>query len=380
MIIKFIKHHKALIVLSVIFITYTTLILIDIDRRIYRDFSKVTENGWEYIKMYDDAKKSSFIVITGYCGNEHDELTVPEHIDNAVVKIIDGRIFEPGYKLNKLFISDYVEEIGLYAFDSTEINEIIFGDNSRLRKLNGRSCMGSVTLKKIVLPESLEYIGDESFAYAFHLEEIYIGSNVNEIQDGVFAQTNICRINVSEENERYENKDGFLIDKTENKLIVFDHNLFNEKLIIPAYIKDIDTENIDGNYLKSIEVDENNEYYSSYNGCLYSKDKKVFCRAPEGMEIEDFKFAEGVETIGRYAFWYCFSFDRLDIPDTVTDIEMWSFDRQDVYLPKTLKSADLQLFVGTVHFRGTEQDWKKIWINNAIPEDELQYDLIFMEK
>lgn len=173
-----------------------------------------------------------------------------------------------------------------------------------------------------------------------------------------------------------------LIEKRTNKLLVYSYDKVekeNGKVIIPDYIEEIDSCAIPKN-AKSIEVDEKNNSYASYNGSLYSKDGKTLYRVPEKMKSANFKFNDKVTTIEKYAFKYCMYDEPITIPETVKDIEMYAFDSQDLYISKSLQFADLQTFTGKIHFHGNENDWEKNNIVNAMPEITLTYELIFMEE
>lgn len=77
--------------------------------------------------------------------------------------------------------------------------------------------------------------------------------------------------------------------------------------------------------LQNIYVDEENEYFKSINGVLYSKDGKELKMYPAGKKETSFSIPESVTTIGEFAFSGCSSLNEIIIPDSVTSIAKHSF-------------------------------------------------------
>lgn len=103
------------------------------------------------------------------------------------------------------------------------------------------------------------------------------------------------------------------------------------EIIIPMHVNKINVSTKGGDCfpfkgatcLKKIEVAEDNVNYSSYEGCLYSKDKETLIMCPEGKQTV--KLYDGVETIGFKAFEYCSLIKDVIIPDGVITIGASSF-------------------------------------------------------
>ena len=101
--------------------------------------------------------------------------------------------------------------------------------------------------------------------------------------------------------------------------------------------------------LVSIEVDSENECYSSQDGVLYNKEKTTLIAAPG--KIEECNVPSTVKTIGNYAFSQCKNLKKVNIPEGVTDIKNRAFEDcsslSNVILPNTLKNIDLYAFSST---------------------------------
>ena len=103
------------------------------------------------------------------------------------------------------------------------------------------------------------------------------------------------------------------------------------------------------NNLVSIEVDSENERYSSQDGVLYNKEKTTLIAAPG--KIEECNIPSTVKTIGDYAFACCKNLKKAVLPDGLESIGMRSFENcsllSEINLPSTLKSIDIYAFSST---------------------------------
>ena len=77
--------------------------------------------------------------------------------------------------------------------------------------------------------------------------------------------------------------------------------------------------------LKSIEVDEANEYYTSVDGVLYTKDMKKLMVYPIKKVETSYTIPEGVERIGVCAFYKNETLTEVNIPSTLKEIGDMAF-------------------------------------------------------
>ena len=365
--------------IPVLFFICSILLMHDEGNSSMKDLSEENEDGWHYVRMYDAERKDEYIVITEYTGKNTDVVVIPGYIEDLPVRVLKGHIVEYGSKYSEFVIPSEVELMSGPIFSFAYIDKITFEEGSRLKKIDGDQALGMHNVEEIILPDSVEYISKGAFAYSFDLKKLHIGPNVKEIGDGAFYATKIAEIDLDEENEYFEYKDGLFIKKQEKKLLTYDHALYEKEITIPDYIREIDKETLDGSRLETINVDEDNKDYSSINGCLYSKDGRTLYKVPEGMQQEDFEFAEGVEVLEQHSMRDNVFLDKIYIPDTVKSIEMFALPDEEIYISNSLQFADLQVFHGKIFFSGTEEDWKKTYIINSMPENSVDYEVIFVE-
>ena len=94
------------------------------------------------------------------------------------------------------------ETINEKAFLGSNINQLIFQEESSLKTLKSYSFQEVTTITKIVFPDSLETISDYTFYKVNSLQYIYFGPNVTDISSTAFTGcSNLKEINISEDNE-----------------------------------------------------------------------------------------------------------------------------------------------------------------------------------
>ena len=98
--------------------------------------------------------------------------------------------------------------------------------------------------------------------------------------------------------------------------------------------------------LVSIEVDSENECYSSQDGVLYNKEKTTLIAAPG--KIEECNVPSTVKTIGKNAFYLCKNLKKVILLDGLESIGARAFEHctslSEVKLPNTLKKVDIDAF------------------------------------
>ena len=159
-------------------------------------------------------------------------------------------------------ISEYA--FRFYSFKGAE-QHISLDLPSNLQYLNSW-CFGDIVLSEIELPESLRHIGSGAF-YTSTFESLYIPKNVNSLGSDIV--------------------------------------LSNEKL-------------------KEFVVHPENEYYTSVDGVIYSKDLGMLIEAPSNLQTSEYVILEGTTYVSQRALSTLMNVKRIVIPTSITILQWCS--------------------------------------------------------
>lgn len=192
--------------------------------------------------------------------------------------------------LKEIVIPDSVTEIGSHAFSGcTSLSKVKLPKN--LTSINSDVFSGCTSLAEIVIPDSVTSIGGSAFSNCTSLESITIGSGVESLGDEWIAS---CR------------------------------------------------------RLENITVSPENKNYSSVDGVLFNKDKSELSAYPIGNKRSSYTIPDGVEKIGKKAFYGCRYIESLTIPVSVAEIEASALGN----------CYDIR----AVYYLGTREQWKEVVI------------------
>ena len=228
-------------------------------------------------------------------------------------------------------IPDTVQTIGLSCFlmctalesitlpeGITEIPDSAFSDCSSLKTVNlpstlvsiGDSAFAYTEVSSITFPDSLTSIGERAFV-SCPLSLIRLNENVT-IGDEAFYNT-----------AYYQNKSNWVNGMLyiNNRLIGVDSSV-KGTIVLKDNTSGIDSNVLEGYNLTfdSIAISEDNEYYKTINGVLYTKDGKTLIRYAPGKTDTEFIIPDGVTTIAEYAFSRNSYITKITLPDSVTTI------------------------------------------------------------
>lgn len=224
-------------------------------------------------------------------------------------------VLEDGTAEIKLFNPEYGGHVTIpeTVYGRTVVGLLgVFSDNKNLtgvtipntvKYLEHDTFANCPNLKSVDIPESVEYIGNRVFWNCTSLEILNIGSGVKTIDDEAFR---------------------------------------DEK----------------GLGLKEINVDPDNQYFSSVDGVLYNKDKTMLIKYPTANERQVFEIPEGVETISAEAFKNCEAIRKIIFSSTLKTVNyrafMYAKKLEEVVMNDGLQTIKGSAFLGsgirTLHF------------------------------
>jgi hypothetical protein len=246
------------------------------------------------------------ITITKYTGSGASEISIPATIDEKPVTAIADYIFTKyGGSVNKIIIPENVRTIGNIFSDCPNLKSIeipstvveiknprlMFISNDNLESINvsmenkNYSSENGVLLNKdksllIFYPAGkkdtdysipLSVTKMEPFSIGNgHLRTINIHENVCEVpSSAMYNSLSLEAINVSNNNRFFTSGEGVLYSKDKSKLITYPGNKSGTEFVIPSYVKSIENFAIRSNNLKKITISESvyNISPNNFNSC-----------------------------------------------------------------------------------------------------------------
>lgn len=153
-------------------------------------------------------------------------------------------------------------------------------------------------------------------SYQSSITNLVVEEGVTSIGDHAFCGTKISTMSLPESLETIGD-------------VAFS-NFPMQEIYIPSKVHDLLLTSFDVNNLSSLVVSEENPYYTTVDGVLYSKDMSTLIFCPSANPATEYTIPEGVTTIGKNAFFSNAYIKSVTIPDSVTTIEEGAFKMSNV--------------------------------------------------
>lgn len=205
-------------------------------------------------------------------------------------------------------------------------------------------------LESIVIPDSVNKIGNSALKKCRYLKTIEIGAGVTDLGANAFQSTSSLKaINVSSENQTFSSADGVLFNEDQTSLIKYpdaadrtsytmpntviklEQNSFKllncqlKSITISSALSDFDGALFSKlSNLQSVFVSENNQSFKSEDGVLFNKNKTELVYYPIDKEATKYIVPDSVTTIKASAFSFPNSYtgpNEVEIPTSVKTIE-----------------------------------------------------------
>lgn len=292
----------------------------------------------------DFTSVSSLHTIEEYAFESCTKITSLEFPDS--LKVIGSHAFYQCSKMASVTFPKNLESMGSYAFyacksltsvkipssiqnistgvfyNCNNLTEVDFPD--MLQTINSQA-FSACNLTELVIPDSVTTIASNAFTYNSNLTSVTIGSGLSNL--GVYAFdycTNLAQIDVSDENETYSSYDGVLYDKNATALILVPAAASGE-VTVPATVASLSYSAFDNcSNLTTINIEGGSEYYKSVDGIVYTADGESLIVCPRGKE-EEVTVADGTVRISSYAFQDCEKITTVKLNDSLVSILGWAF-------------------------------------------------------
>ena len=269
------------------------------------------------------------------------EIVIPDSVTS-----IGRSAFKGCTSLSKVDLSKKLTTIEAYTFSGcSSLESIVIPDGVTAigtwseyeNTYYGSSFSGCKSLKEIVIPDSVTAIGDSAFYGCTSLSKLKLSNNLRIIQERTFSGcTSLAEIDIPD-------------SVTSIGGSVFSNCISLESITIGSGVESLGDEWIAScRRLENITVSPENKTYSSVDGVLFNKDKSELSAYPIGNKRSSYTIPDGVEKIGKKAFYGCRYIESLTIPVSVAEIEASALGN----------CYDIR----AVYYLGTREQWKEVVI------------------
>lgn len=145
-------------------------------------------------------------------------------------------------------------------------------------------------IEKITVNEGITQLSYKAFSRFYNLESVSLPESLEVIEEGAFE------------------------------------TLYLKELYIPSNVTTVEEPNsINHCYFERFEVSPENKAFSSKDGILFSKDKKILYAYPGAKAEKSYTVENGVEKIGDYAFYKCYDLETLNFPESLRFVGFGAF-------------------------------------------------------
>lgn len=213
-----------------------------------------------------------------YVGNNDKELTltIPSQIGRWIVTSV-GESYDDlpeDMEFNSSLFGECVEsphEVSGENDLTKRISTVTLPEN--LETIEPSAFSGLSNLKEINFPTTLVNLGGDAFYECRSLQKVTISDGLSTIHPSVFKDCNkLSCIQISEKNPYIYEKDGLIITKKENKLILAAPG--KEEITIPTSVTSIEQGALSAGVLKHVNVEEGSKVFAKDGHCVYGVAEK----------------------------------------------------------------------------------------------------------
>ena len=319
--------------------------------------SAFTENKGGYAGLYNKVPSSNgsgytyrflsenTIAITDYYGYDT-EVTIPSKIDGYTVTGVENMDTS---NIKKIVMPDTVTYIGEYAFgdyhSGVPLEEIVLSKN--LKSIGPCAFRGCYDLKSIDSPKSVTEIGHSAFYGCSSLENVSINSEI-DIAEDVFSS--VPAVNNSYDDWLYnENSSDFFI--WNGWLYGYKGNSKNP--VIPSGVYGISDDLFRNSDITGITIPEGVKYigYGAFKNCTALKSVKL----PNSLQkiggeafgdctaLSSVTFGSGLKSIEYEGFGHCEALKKVVLPEGLEKLDSafyGCYNLENITFPNSLSEID----------------------------------------
>ena len=284
------------------------------------------------------------------------------------IKLIDRNMFGRCEKLKKVTIPKTAKSIGSDAFyRCTGLTS--FTVPSTIEWIDTDAFYRCENLKDLTISNGVQSILSDAFYGCNSLKSVTLPASVEFVQQRAFLEcSGLESFNVDSKNKTYASVNGLLLSKDKKSLYncpngkktteipssvttiaykSFENCKMLKKLNIPKTVTSIDAYAFEYTpSMTDITVDSSNKNYTSVNGGLYTKDKTVLFKCPNGKT--SYSVAGSTKYVTPTAFSYCGKLNDVKLSNNVVELCYKSFlgcyALKNINIPKNVRYIDRHTF------------------------------------
>ena len=284
---------------------------------------------------YRNQEAKSFIIPNGVMSIEKYAFSgcsslISISVPKSVTSIGDGA-FDGCSSLSSIAISDSITSISAWTFDGCKsLRSLIIPDS--VTSIGNEAFRGCSSLCSLVIPDSVTSIGDGAFDGCSSLRSLVIPDSVTSIRDGAFDGCSSLRSLVIPDSVTSIGDGAFDGCSSLRSLVIPDSvtsigdGVFSSCSSLRSLVIPDSVVNIKGNpfcYWKG-KLECLSASFIYEDNVLFNMDKSKLISF-RNQEAKSFIIPDGVKSIGKCAFGYCYSLVNISIPNSVTSIGEESF-------------------------------------------------------
>ena len=238
-----------------------------------------------------------------------------------------------GTEITSVEIPSTVKEIGIRAFTELSLTNVTIPNS--VTNIGEQAFSGCHQLTNIIIPNSVTNIGMSAFFDCDGLTSVTIPNSVKTIGNYAFSYCALTSITLPEGIEEIGNY-AFDMDSLVIETLTLPNSLkkigylgyyINNKIktiYVGDSLESLSSLNLSGiSNLEQVTIGDKNSYFSSFNGCVYTKDFSTLLWCPQNTTT--LELPEGLKTISSGVF-SSLNLQSIVIPSTVTYIASNAFN------------------------------------------------------
>lgn len=301
------------------------------------------------------------VEILKYSGAESN-VTVPDKIDNKVVKCVGYGAFAENENIVGVTIPAQVTDLQYGVFAScANLETVTFKAGSKLQKIAARAFENCSKLQSISLPDSVQTIEENGFAYCKNLGAVDFGNVLKEIDNYAFCDSGVTRVRIPNSTtavgaSAFSGCDSLNEVTLGSGLKGIERGVFSncsnlKQIEIPDNITYISDEAFMDAGLTSVEIPDSVTSIGeeAFYGCGSLKKAVignnlayVAYSAFYSCALTEIMWGGKIEKIGKSAFAQNKNLTTVSIPNSVTEIEYGAFagceNLSDIEIPDSVEA------------------------------------------